>query len=101
MNFLANNRASMNPSATSIISEISSKSGTTIAQGLDAERQRLRNWVEGETAGQEMLAVTIQRAVFKGKTSWKDLCNHSISHFYVWDELTKDKGSDLLPQSDG
>jgi hypothetical protein len=48
-----------------------------------------------------MLAVTIQRAVFKGKTSWKDLCNHSISHFYVWDELTKDKGSDLLPQSDG
>jgi len=34
MNFLASRRASRKPSATSIISQISSKSGTTIAHGL-------------------------------------------------------------------
>lgn len=34
MNFLARSLASRNPSATSMISQISSKSGTTIAQGL-------------------------------------------------------------------
>lgn len=34
MNFLARRRASRKPSATSIISHISSKSGTTMAQGL-------------------------------------------------------------------
>lgn len=34
MNFLARRRASRKPSATSMISQISSKSGTTIAQGL-------------------------------------------------------------------
>lgn len=35
MNFLARSLASRNPSATSMISQISSKSGTTIAQGLE------------------------------------------------------------------
>ena len=34
MNFLASRRASMKPSATNMISQISSKSGTTIAHGL-------------------------------------------------------------------
>ena len=34
-NFLASSLASRNPSATSMISAISSKSGTTIAQGLE------------------------------------------------------------------
>lgn len=34
MNFLAKSLASMNPSATNIISQISAKSGTTMAQGL-------------------------------------------------------------------
>ena len=34
MNFLAKARASTNPSATNMISQISSKSGTTIAHGL-------------------------------------------------------------------
>lgn len=34
MNFLASRRASRKPSATSMISHISSKSGTTMAQGL-------------------------------------------------------------------
>jgi len=34
MNFLASNRASRKPSATNMISQINSKSGTTIAHGL-------------------------------------------------------------------
>lgn len=40
MNFLANTRASMNPSATNIISQISSKSGTTIAHGLKRQARK-------------------------------------------------------------
>lgn len=36
MNFLAKSLASINPSATNIISHIKAKSGTTIAQGLNS-----------------------------------------------------------------
>lgn len=43
MNFLANARASMNPSATNIISQISSKSGTTIAHGLETGEKTVQN----------------------------------------------------------
>lgn len=43
MNFLARRRASKKPSATNMISQISSKSGTTIAQGLFMERPHCRN----------------------------------------------------------
>lgn len=42
MNFLASRRASKKPSATSMISQISSKSGTTIAQGLQGVSRSAR-----------------------------------------------------------
>ena len=38
MNFLASSRASRKPSATSMISQISSKSGTTMAHGLPSKQ---------------------------------------------------------------
>lgn len=38
MNFLARRRASRKPSATSMISQISSKSGTTMAHGLEGRK---------------------------------------------------------------
>ena len=41
-NFLASSLASRNPSATSMISAISSKSGTTIAQGLERVEKEWR-----------------------------------------------------------
>ena len=46
MNFLAKARASTNPSATNMISQISSKSGTTIAHGLKNKtyRQKVREF---------------------------------------------------------
>lgn len=49
----------------------------------EAERQRLGNSLEGEIAGQGMLAAITQRAAFQAKSSQKDCCNHFISHFQI------------------
>lgn len=40
MNFLASSLASKKPSATNMISQINSKSGTTIAHGLEIKMQK-------------------------------------------------------------
>ena len=50
-NFLASSLASRNPSATSMISAISSKSGTTIAQGLDMVEEGGGGWRMVEEVG--------------------------------------------------
>ena len=58
-NFLASSLASRNPSATSMISAISSKSGTTIAQGLEG----------GE--GMEKRGGRVEAGMRKGKEGMK------------------------------
>lgn len=72
MNFLANDRASMNPSATSMISQISSKSGTTIAQGLNGETETegqdgFPTTVEGAFGRQATLAEITDRGIYEYK----------------------------------
>lgn len=60
MNFLAKSRASIKPSATNMISQMSSKSGTTIAHGL----QR----------------ITIDQHTSRCKNIYKYIMHHTFSH---------------------
>ena len=82
MNFLASNRASMNPSATSMISQINSKSGTTIAQGLwegDIGLTGSPATPGRELVKQETLAEIIDEGMCEGG-NW-DLSNDFIKDF--------------------
>ena len=82
-NFLASSLASRNPSATSIISAISSKSGTTIAQGLERVekgwRREVEGWKKGEKRDEQEVLVNKSRKK-KGEKRREEVKDNEIKY---------------------